>query len=57
MSRPQPGFAAVDPPAGGWKPTRGRLHPERLDAPLESLPGVGPTLRKRLAKLGLERIG
>jgi ATP-dependent DNA helicase RecG len=57
MSRPQPGFAAVDPPEGGWRPTRGRFHPGRLEAPLESLTGVGPTLRKRLAKLGLERVG
>ena len=57
MSRPQPGFAAVDPPEGGWTPTRGRFHPARLEAPLETLTGVGPTLRKRLAKLGLERVG
>ena len=56
MSRPQPGFAAVDPPER-WAPTRGRFRPERLEAPLDSLPGVGPTLKKRLAKLGLERTG
>ena len=49
MSRPQPGFAAVDPPEGGWAPTRGRFRPERLEAPLDTLAGVGPTLRKRLA--------
>jgi ATP-dependent DNA helicase RecG len=57
MSRPQPGFAAVDPPEQGWRPTRGRFHPGRLDAPLESLHGVGPTLKRRLARLGLERVG
>ena len=56
MSRPQPGFAAVDPP-DRWAPTRGRIRPERLEAPLDSLPGVGPTLKKRLAKLGLECVG
>jgi ATP-dependent DNA helicase RecG len=56
MSRPQPGFAAVDPPER-WAPTRGRFRPERLEAPLEMLPGVGPTLKKRLTKLGLERLG
>jgi ATP-dependent DNA helicase RecG len=56
MSRPQPGFAAVDPPER-WAPTRGRFRPERLEAPLEMLPGVGPTLKKRLTKLGLERVG
>jgi ATP-dependent DNA helicase RecG len=56
MSRPQPGFADVDPPEQ-WAPTRARFRPERLEAPVESLPGVGPTLKKRLAKLGLGRIG
>ncbi|MDX6437443.1 MAG: ATP-dependent helicase RecG [Gaiellaceae bacterium] len=56
MSRPQPGFAAVDPPEQ-WVPTRGRFRPERLEAPIDSLTGVGPTLKKRLAKLGLEHVG
>ena len=56
MSRQQPGFAAVDPPER-WPPTRGRLRPERLEAPVDSLPGVGPTLKRRLAKLGLEHVG
>jgi ATP-dependent DNA helicase RecG len=56
MSRPQPGFAAVDPPER-WPPTRGRFRPERLEAPLDTLPGVGPTLKKRLAKLDLGRVG
>ena len=57
MSRPQPGFAAVDPPEAGWTPTRARFRPERLEAPLDSLSGVGPTLKRRLAKLGLEHVG
>ncbi|HUQ21779.1 MAG TPA: ATP-dependent DNA helicase RecG [Gaiellaceae bacterium] len=56
MSRPQPGFAAVDPPER-WPPTRGRFRTARLEAPLETLAGVGPTLAKRLAKLGLVRVG
>jgi ATP-dependent DNA helicase RecG len=56
MGRLPTGFAAVDPPPA-WTRTRGRFRPERLEAPLETLPGVGPTLRKRLAKLGLERVG
>jgi ATP-dependent DNA helicase RecG len=55
MSRPQPGFAHVDAPER-WLPTRARFRPERLEASLETLPGVGPTLKKRLAKLGLARI-
>jgi ATP-dependent DNA helicase RecG len=46
----------VDPP-DRWLPTRGRFRSERLEAALETLPGVGPTLKKRLAKLGLERVG
>jgi ATP-dependent DNA helicase RecG len=59
MSRPQPGFAVVDPPPGEqrWPPTRGRFRPERLEASVETLAGVGPTLTKRLAKLGLARVG
>jgi ATP-dependent DNA helicase RecG len=56
MSRPLTGFAAVDPP-DRWTATRGRFRPERLEAPIDSLTGVGPTLKKRLAKLGLERVG
>ena len=57
MRRPLPGFAALDPPEGGWPPTPGRFRPERLEASVETLPGVGPALKKRLAKLGLERVG
>jgi ATP-dependent DNA helicase RecG len=56
MSRPQPGFAHVDPPER-WVPTRAGFRPERLEAPVDTLPGVGPTLKKRLAKLGLGRVG
>jgi ATP-dependent DNA helicase RecG len=49
----------VDPPPGEqrWPPTRGRFRPERLEASVETLAGVGPTLTKRLAKLGLARVG
>ena len=57
MRRLPTGFAALDPPEGGWRPTRGRFRPERLEASVETLPGVGPTLTKRLAKLGLARVG
>ena len=56
MSRPPTGFAAVDPP-DRWPPTRGRFRPERLEAPVDSLPGVGPTLKRRLGKLGLAHVG
>ena len=57
MRRTQPGFAAVDPPRAGGRRPRGRFRRERLEAPRRLAPGVGPTLRKRLAKLGLERAG
>ncbi|HXH87016.1 MAG TPA: ATP-dependent DNA helicase RecG [Gaiellaceae bacterium] len=56
MRRLPTGFSAVDPPAE-WPRLRGSLRPERLEAPVETLPGVGPALKKRLGKLGLERVG
>src|SRR5436190_17495596 len=49
------GFAGLDPPVP-WPPTRGRPRPERLDRELDALPGVGVTLKRRLAKLGLHTI-
>jgi len=51
-----PGFSGVDPPET-WPRPRGKLRPQRLDAPVESIEGVGPALKKRLANLGLERVG
>src|SRR5262249_38066360 len=45
------GFASLDQPAS-WPAPRSRPRPERLELPLETLAGVGPTIRKRLAKLG-----
>ncbi len=53
---PPRGFAGLDPPES-WAPPRGRPRPETLERPLDSLKGVGPVVRKRLAKLGLHRIG
>jgi ATP-dependent DNA helicase RecG len=37
-------------------PPRGRPRPERLEEGVRSLPGVGPALERRLAKLGLRRV-
>jgi len=54
-SRRQTVFAGLDRPQA-WPALRGRPHPERLDAPLDSLPGVGPTIKRRLAKLGLATV-
>ncbi len=49
------GFAGTEPP-DRWPPTRGRPRPEALDRPLDTLVGVGPALRGKLAKLGLRSI-
>ena len=54
-SRRQTVFAGLDRPQA-WPALRGRPHPERLDASLDTLPGVGPTIKRRLAKLGLETV-
>ena len=49
------GFAGEAPPAS-WPPPRGRPRPEALARTLDVLPGVGPALRRKLARLGLETI-
>jgi len=49
------GFASLDQPPA-WPATRGRPQPHRLDALLDTLPGVGPTVKRKLAKLGLETV-
>jgi ATP-dependent DNA helicase RecG len=50
--RRQTVFAGLDQP-GAWPATRGRPRPQRLEVDLDALPGVGATLKRRLAKLGL----
>ncbi len=55
MTRRQTVFAGLDQPPA-WPATRGRPRPERLGAGLDTLGGVGVTLKRRLAKLGLETI-
>ena len=47
------GFGGVDPPSV-WLPPR--IRPADLDRPLDTLPGVGKTIRARLAKLGLRTV-
>ena len=54
-ARRQTAFAGLDRPQA-WPATRGRSRPERLEAALDTLDGVGVTLKRRLAKLGLETI-
>jgi ATP-dependent DNA helicase RecG len=39
-----------------WPRPRGMARPEQLDRDVESLPGVGPVVKKNLAKLGLHTI-
>jgi ATP-dependent DNA helicase RecG len=48
-------FAGTDRPAS-WPATRGRARAASLSRSLDTLPGVGPSLRAKLAKLGLRRV-
>ena len=50
------GFAGAEPPTP-WPRLPGSPRPERLELGLETLDGVGPTVKKRLAALGLRTIG
>jgi ATP-dependent DNA helicase RecG len=49
---PPAGFAGLDAPES-WPRLRSTPRPDRLAASVESLPGVGPTMGRRLARLGL----
>jgi len=49
------GFAGAEAPER-WPPTRGRPRPEGLNRSLDTLPGVGPSQRGKLAKLGLRTV-
>ena len=40
-----------------WRRPRGWARPERLLDPVTNLPGVGPTLAKRLVPLGIQTVG
>jgi ATP-dependent DNA helicase RecG len=56
MTRISTGFSALVQD-GEWPPPRAWAHPERLELPVDTLPGVGPTFAKRLRTLGLESVG
>jgi ATP-dependent DNA helicase RecG len=45
----------VDPP-DSWPPPRARPRADRLGRQLETLPGVGPAVRRKLARLGLHTV-
>jgi len=49
------GFAGAEPPAA-WPRLPGTPQPERTEAPVSSLSGVGPALDKKLGKLGLRTV-
>jgi ATP-dependent DNA helicase RecG len=49
------GFAGAEPPAA-WPRLPGTPRPERAEAPVSSLSGVGPALDKKLSKLGLHTV-
>jgi ATP-dependent DNA helicase RecG len=49
------GFAGVNAP-DCWPRTRSVPRPERLEAAVDSLQGVGSTIARRLRRLGLERV-
>jgi ATP-dependent DNA helicase RecG len=55
-TRVEEGFAG-SAAAGGQARPRRWAHPERLGMPVDSLPGVGATVAKRLARLGLATVG
>ncbi len=55
MTRPT-GFACLDRP-DVWPRLRGEPRPARLAIGLDSLPGVGPRIAARLARLGLRTVG
>jgi ATP-dependent DNA helicase RecG len=50
------GFAGLESP-DAWPRSRSAARPERLDASVEVLHGVGPTLGRRLARIGLRTVG
>jgi ATP-dependent DNA helicase RecG len=50
------GFAGGSPP-DAWPRLSGSPRPERLELSVETLHGVGPTMARRLARVGIERVG
>jgi ATP-dependent DNA helicase RecG len=54
-TRRQTVFAGLDHPKA-WPPTPRAPRPERLDLPLDTLPGVAATTQRKLRKLGLASV-
>jgi ATP-dependent DNA helicase RecG len=55
MHRLPTGFAVADPPTA-WERPRLSARPEALGRPLSDLRGVGPSLSRKLARLGLTSV-
>jgi ATP-dependent DNA helicase RecG len=55
-TRPPAGLAGLDPPER-WPRPRSAPQPDALAASVETLPGVGPAVKRRLARLGLATVG
>jgi ATP-dependent DNA helicase RecG len=55
IARAQVGFAGLDTPER-WPRPRSAPRDDRLARPVESLHGVGPTMARRLARLGLRTV-
>ena len=55
-ARAHTGFAGADPPER-WPRSGAIPRPEALELPVESLPGVGPALRRKLGRLGIATVG
>src|SRR5574340_1397142 len=50
------GFAGLEQP-DAWPRPRSAPRSDRLAAPVEALEGVGPAVRRRLARVGVETVG
>ena len=50
------GFGGMDPPAR-WPRPHGGPSPDALALGIDTLPGVGPAVRRRLERLGLRTVG
>jgi ATP-dependent DNA helicase RecG len=55
-TRPRAGFAGLDQPERLPR-TRSIPRPTLLEQPVETLPGVGPGVRRKLARLGIATVG
>ena len=55
-ARQHAGFSGLDPP-DTWLPARSTPRPEVLERPVETLPGVGTAVRRKLGRLGIATVG